>query len=123
MYSRKDLVDKLDEFLENKNAAKSSIKDYKVDCMTFIKWYSKHRDIEDGLLYNSFLKALDNSDLSHKTKKRKKIIIGEFLVYIGAFSSSHIIVKNERNIIKYYDVNECKIIMQGREIHFYKIKN
>lgn len=115
MYQRKELISLLDEFLENKNVSKRSIKDYKVDCMSFIKWYQTHKHLKDRMLYSAFLKALDNSELSEKTKRRRRLIVGEYLVFIGIYSSSHLIVKKGK-FVKYYDITDCDVFINGRKL-------
>ncbi|WP_304818976.1 hypothetical protein [uncultured Clostridium sp.] len=117
MYKRKELISLLDEFLANKDVSKRSMKDYTVDIMCFINWYQTHKHISDKLLYKSFLNALDNSKLSERTKRRRRVIVGEYLVHIGIYSSSHLIVKKGR-IIKYYDVIDCEIFMNGVKIYY-----
>lgn len=118
MYTKKELLKKLDEFLEDKSISERSKKDYKVDCVCYIKWYGTHKHLPEGQLYRAFLKALDNSDLSKKTIRRRKLIVGEYLVYIGIYSSSHLIVKNCNNMIRYYDITNSEIYLNGKKINF-----
>ena len=115
MYEKKELISLMDKFLENKNVSKRSMRDYKVDCMCFIKWYGTHKHLKDSLLYSSFLKALDNSELSEKTKRRRRVVVGAYLVFIGIYSSSHLIVK-KGEFVKYYDITNCDVFINGRKL-------
>lgn len=45
-YTRNELINKLDDFLENKEVKKRSAKDYRVDCMSFINFYLNHKHIK-----------------------------------------------------------------------------
>lgn len=117
MYEKKELISLLDEFLENKQVSKRSMKDYRVDVMCFINWYQTHKHLREGLIFKAFLNALDNSNLSEKTKRRRKLIVGEYLVHIGIYSSYHLIIKKGR-FVNYYDISECEIFMSGRKIYY-----
>lgn len=121
MYQRKELITLLDEFLENKQVSERSKKDYKVDCMCFINWYQAHKHLKEGIVFRAFLNALDNSILSEKTKRRRRLIVGEYLVYIGIYSSSHLIIKKGR-FINYYDITDCEIFINGKKVE-YVVKN
>ena len=108
-FTRKELINKLDDFLETKELKKRSAKDYRVDCMSFINFYLNHKHIKDGQMYNVFIKALNNSKLSDTTKRRRILVVGEFLFFLDMYSSTHIIIKNNaNNQIKYYDTGEIK---------------
>ena len=90
-FTRKELINKLDDFLETKELKKRSAKDYRVDCMSFINFYLNHRHIKDGQMYNVFIKALNNSKLSDTTKRRRILVVGEFLFFLDMYSSTNII--------------------------------
>lgn len=110
-YTRNELINKLDDFLENKEVKKRSAKDYRVDCMCFINFYLKHKHIQNGQMYNMFIKALNNSELSDTTKRRRILVVGEFLFFLDMYSSTHIIIKNNaNNQIKYYDAKIAKYV-------------
>lgn len=115
MYTKDKLINQLDMFLKYKNTTKSTKKDYKVDCMSFINWYLLHKHLPDRLLYRAFLKSLDNSELSEITKRRRRIVVGEYLVYIGCYSSSHLIVKSN-DMVKYYDLINSEIFLNGEKV-------
>lgn len=89
-FTRKELINKLDDFLETKELKKRSVKDYRVDCMSFINFYLNHKHIKDGQMYNVFIKALNNSKLSDTTKRRRILVVGEFLFFLDMYSSTHI---------------------------------
>lgn len=119
-YTRNELINKLDDFLENKEVKKRSAKDYRVDCMSFINFYLNHRHIRNGQMYNMFIKALNNSELSDTTKRRRILVVGEFLFFLDMYSSTHIIIKNNaNNQIKYYDAKNSEICILGNRIDFY----
>lgn len=122
-YTRNELINKLDDFLENKEVKKRSAKDYRVDCMCFINFYLKHKHIQNGQMYNMFIKALNKSKLSETTKRRRILIVGEFLIFIDMYSSTHIIIKNTKNNqIKYYDAQNREIYLLGNRIDVYSKK-
>lgn len=117
-FTRKELINKLDDFLETKELKKA--KDYRVDCMSFINFYLNHRHIKDGQMYNVFIKALNNSKLSDTTKRRRILVVGEFLFFLDMYSSTHIIIKNNaNNQIKYYDARNSEICILGNRIYLY----
>lgn len=119
-YTRNELINKLDDFLENKEVKKRSAKDYRVDCMCFINFYLNHKHIKDGQMYNVFIKALNNSKLSDTTKRRRILVVGEFLFFLDMYSSTHIIIKNNaNNQIKYYDTRNSEICILGNRIDLY----
>lgn len=119
-YTRNELINKLDDFLENKEVKKRSAKDYRVDCMCFINFYLKHKHIQNGQMYNMFIKALNNSKLSDTTKRRRILVVGEFLFFLDMYSSTHIIIKNNaNNQIKYYDERNSEICILGNRIDLY----
>lgn len=119
-FTRKELINKLDDFLETKELKKRSVKDYRVDCMSFINFYLNHRHIKDGQMYNVFIKALNNSKLSDTTKRRRILVVGEFLFFLDMYSSTHIIIKNNaNNQIKYYDARNSEICILGNRIDLY----
>lgn len=119
-FTRKELINKLDDFLETKELKKRSAKDYRVDCMSFINFYLNHRHLKDGQMYNVFIKALNKSKLSETTKRRRILIVGEFLIFIDMYSSTHIIIKNTKNNqIKYYDARNSEICILGNRIYLY----
>jgi len=122
-YTRNELINKLDDFLENKEVKKRSAKDYRVDCRSFINFYLKHKHIQNGQMYNMFIKALNKSKLSETTKRRRILIVGEFLIFIDMYSSTHIIIKNTKNNqIKYYDAQNSEIYLLGNRIDVYSKK-
>ena len=119
-YTRNELINKLDDFLETKELKKRSAKDYRVDCMSFINFYLNHKHIKDGQMYNVFIKALNNSKLSDTTKRRRILVVGEFLFFLDMYSSTHIIIKNNaNNQIKYYDTRNSEICILGNRIDLY----
>lgn len=119
-FTRKELINKLDDFLETKELKKRSVKDYRVDCMSFINFYLNHKHIKDGQMYNVFIKALNNSKLSDTTKRRRILVVGEFLFFLDMYSSTHIIIKNNaNNQIKYYDARNSEICILGNRIDLY----
>lgn len=119
-YTRNELINKLDDFLENKEVKKRSAKDYRVDCMSFINFYLNHKHIKEGQMYNVFIKALNNSKLSDTTKRRRILVVGEFLFFLDMYSSTHIIIKNNaNNQIKYYDTRNSEICILGNRIDLY----
>ena len=119
-FTRKELINKLDDFLETKELKKRSAKDYRVDFMSFINFYLNHRHIKDGQMYNVFIKALNNSKLSDTTKRRRILVVGEFLFFLDMYSSTHIIIKNNANSqIKYYDARNSEICILGNRIDLY----
>ncbi len=122
-FTRKELINKLDDFLETKELKKRSAKDYRVDCMSFINFYLNHKHIRNGQIYNVFIKALNKSKLSETTKRRRILIVGEFLIFIDMYSSTHIIIKNTKNNqIKYYDAQNSEIYLLGNRIDVYSKK-
>lgn len=119
-FTRKELINKLDDFLETKELKKRSAKDYRVDCMSFINFYLNHKHIRNGQIYNVFIKALNNSELSDTTKRRRILVVGEFLFFLDMYSSTHIIIKNNaNNQIKYYDARNSEICILGNRIDLY----
>lgn len=88
--------------------------------MSFINFYLNHRHIKDGQMYNVFIKALNNSKLSDTTKRRRILVVGEFLFFLDMYSSTHIIIKNNaNNQIKYYDARNSEICILGNRIYLY----
>ena len=66
------------------------------------------------------IKALNNSKLSDTTKRRRILVVGEFLFFLDMYSSTHIIIKNNaNNQIKYYDAKNSEICILGNRIDFY----
>lgn len=74
-------------------------------------------------MYNMFIKALNKSKLSETTKRRRILIVGEFLIFIDMYSSTHVIIKNTKNNqIKYYDAQNSEIYLLGNRIDVYSKK-
>ena len=118
MFTKDELLQKLNDFLKEKNTTvKSTIKDYKVDIMYFINWYMIHKHLPDRLLYATFLNSLNNTELSTRTKRRRSIIVGEYLVYIDCYSSTHLIVKT-KSMVRYFDLKDNEIFFNGKKVQF-----
>lgn len=118
MFTKDELIKKLNDFLKEKNTTvTSTLKDYKVDIMYFINWYMIHKHLPDKLLYASFLNSLNNTELSIRTKRRRSIIVGEYLVYINCYSSTHLIIKT-KSMVRYFNLKDNEIFLNGKKVQF-----
>lgn len=105
------------EFVDAKNLKPSSQKDYKVDCRNFIRWYQTHSDIPDDCVYDYYMKCLENTKYTMKTKQRRKRVVEEFLVFLGMYSRSHIIIQNNKTKkIMYFSSLEYSTYFEGKKI-------
>lgn len=111
------LEKKMYEFINTKKLKPSSEKDYKVDCRNFIRWYQKHSDIPADYVYDYYMQCLENTKYTITTKERKKKVVGEFLVFLGIYSRSHIIIQNNKTKrIRYYSTLEYSTYFEGKKI-------